>query len=137
MSSTRGLRNCNPGNIRHDCTKWQGEVAAKDKAFKTFGSMAYGYRAMFVVLNTYQKKYGLRTIRQMIERWAPPVENDTDSYIATVSRLSNIGADAAVTSTNRDVMIPIVAAMSRVENGKPAVMADVEAGWELFIKNKA
>ena len=33
-------------------------------------------------------------------------------------------------------MVPIVAAMSRVENGKDAVMADVEAGWELFMQNR-
>ena len=42
----------------------------------------------------------------------------------------------AITATNRDVMVPIVAAMSRVENGKDAVMADVEAGWKLFMQNR-
>ena len=33
-------------------------------------------------------------------------------------------------------MIPIVAAMSRVENGVSADMSEVDAGWELFEKHK-
>ena len=132
---SRGLRNNNPGNIRHDDTTWRGEVASSDKAFKAFESMAWGYRAMYVVLNTYQKKHGLRTVKQMISRWAPPVENDTEAYVDAVARWSNVSADAGITTTNRDVMMPIVAAMSRVENGTFAVMRDVAAGWDLFIKN--
>jgi hypothetical protein len=132
---TRGLINNNPGNIRIDGVKWHGEVIpSRDSAFKQFEGMSWGYRAMFVTLNTYQKKYGLRTIRQMVGRWAPPVENDTDAYVAAVARWSTVDADCRVTATNRDVMVPIVAAMSRVENGRAAVMSDVEAGWELFIK---
>lgn len=130
------MRNNNPGNIRLDNTRWQGETAGKDRSFKTFRSMAHGYRAMFITLNTYQNKHGKRTIRQMIDRWAPPVENNTEAYIASVARWSLVAPDAAVTTTNRDVMVPVVAAMSRVENGTPAVMADVEAGWELFIASR-
>lgn len=95
--------------------------------------MAWGYRAMFKCLNTYSRKYGLDTIRKMISRWAPPSENDTDAYIRTVSELSGVPENGWITATNRDVMIPIVAAMSRVENGVDACMTDVMAGWDLFI----
>lgn len=130
---SRGLINRNPGNIRHDGIRWQGEADGTDKSFKTFGSMPYGYRAMFVTLNTYQKKYGLRTIREMVSRWAPPSENHTELYIVKVSEWSRIGPDTKITTTNRDVMTPIVAAMSRMENGVEAVLSDVEAGWRLFI----
>lgn len=129
---SRGLRNNNPGNIRHNGDVWQGEAAGSDKAFKTFKNMAYGYRAMFVTLQTYQKKYGLKTIRQMVSRWAPEIENDTNNYVNRVSEWSLIGADIQVTATHKDVMVPIVAAMSRMENGVPAVMSEVEAGWSLF-----
>jgi hypothetical protein len=31
-------------------------------------------------------------------------------------------------------MIPIVAAMSEIENGAKAVMSDVEEGWRLFVE---
>ena len=134
---SRGLRNNNPGNIRLDGVHWKGEVEpSQDREFKQFETMAWGYRAMFQCLNTYYRKYGLDTIRKMISRWAPPDDgNHTGNYVKAVSERSGVPADGRITTTNRDVMIPIVAAMSRVENGVEAKMTDVEAGWKLFIEN--
>lgn len=132
----RGLRNCNPGNIRKNNIVYQGEVVpSKDEAFKQFTTMAYGYRAMFVVLHTYQRKYGINTIADMIIRYAPAIENHTTEYIRAVSEASGVPATSHITTTNADVMIPIVSAMSRVENGVPADMREVEAGWKLFIQD--
>ena len=38
----RGLRNCNPGNIRINSDLFQGEIRpSKDKSFKQFETMAY------------------------------------------------------------------------------------------------
>lgn len=137
MAISRGLRNNNPLNLEK--TKggnpWLGEIVpSADSRFAQFKSMAYGYRAAFKLLNNYQRNYGLDTIRKMISRWAPSNENHTDAYVETVSNRSGVPANSRITTTNRDVMVPIVAAMSYVENGVEARMADVEAGWELFIK---
>ena len=78
---SRGLKNCNPGNIRLSPTKYMGEVTpSRDTAFKQFETMAWGYRAIFVLLASYRRG-GFLTIRQMITRYAPPVENKTDVYI--------------------------------------------------------
>lgn len=130
----RGLRNNNPGNIRLSATRYQGEVLpSQDKAFKQFETMAHGYRAMFVLLYTYQHKHGLNTIASMISRWAPNIENDTDGYIQAVADWSGVPATSRITTTNGDIMVPIVAAMSRVENGVFANMPDVVRGWDLFI----
>lgn len=132
----RGLRNNNPGNIRISKTKYLGEVQpSQDSAFKQFTTMAYGYRAMFTLLYTYQKKHGISTIADAIIRYAPSIENHTTAYIDAVSEWSGVPATSHITTTNADVMIPIVAAMSRVENGVPAVMSEVEAGWKLFIED--
>ncbi len=136
--SSRGLRNCNPGNIRRSATKYLGEVAPScDIAFKQFESMAWGYRAMFVLLDSYARKKKLRTIRTMIERYAPSFENHTQVYIDTVSRLSGIGCDEVIDTRSHDHMVPIVAAMSRVENGVDANMSEVEQGWTLYMQHKA
>ena len=70
----------------------------------------------------------------MIGRWAPSEENHTDAYVRTVAERSGVPADSRITTTNRDVMVPIVAAMSFVENGVEAKVLDVQAGWELFVK---
>lgn len=132
----RGLRNNNPGNIRKNNIVYQGEVVpSKDEAFKQFTTMAYGYRAMFTVLYTYQKKYGINTISDAIIRYAPSIENHTTAYIDAISEWSGVPATSHITTTNADVMIPIVAAMSRVENGVPAEPKEVEQGWKLFIED--
>lgn len=96
--------------------------------------MPWGYRAMFVLLHTYRVRNGCRTLRAMISRYAPPSENNTESYIRTVAASAGISPDQNLNTDNRTVMIKVVAGMSRVENGVSAVMLDVEAGWDLFIK---
>ena len=50
---SRGLRNNNPLNIRKNAEQFQGEIKGKDKSFKTFLSLPFGYRAGFVILGTY------------------------------------------------------------------------------------
>ena len=132
---SRGIINCNPGNIRQSKTRYKGERRpSRDSEFKEFESMAYGYRAMFVLLDTYSRRYGLCTIRQMLNRYAPPSENFTEGYIRFVSEKTGIAPDEIVNSRAARDMVPIVAAMSQIENGIPAVMADVHRGWELFME---
>ncbi|MBQ2993709.1 MAG: structural protein P5 [Alistipes sp.] len=134
----RGLRNNNPGNIKRSKVCYIGEVRpSNDPIFKQFESMAYGYRAMFMLLYTYDQKLGLNTIELIISRYAPTSENNTTAYVKHVSQLSGVPATSRISSTNRDIMIHVVAAMSQHENGVPAVMADVEKGWELFIRDIA
>lgn len=132
---SRGLRNCNPGNIRKSRVKYEGEVVpSRDTEFKEFRSMAYGYRAMFVLLDSYRSKYGLCTIRQMLGRYAPPTENFTEGYVRFVSSRTGIAPDEIVNTRAARDMIPIVAAMSQIENGVPAIISDIEEGWSLFSK---
>ena len=91
---SRGLSNCNPGNIRQSKVRYKGEVQpSRDPAFKQFESLAWGYRAVFVLLHTYRVRHGLRTVRGMISRWAPPVENHTEAYIRAVA--ADTGIDPA------------------------------------------
>jgi hypothetical protein len=106
---------------------------SQDCEFKQFESMAYGYRAMFVLLDTYRRRYGLTTIRQMINRYAPPSENFTEGYVRFVADYAGVMPDEVVDTRSEMDMIPIVAAMSKIENGVAANIEDVERGWELFI----
>jgi len=129
----RGLDNCNPGNIRRSAVRYKGEVRpSRDPAFKQFETMAWGYRAIFVLLDTYRVRYGLDTVAGMIARWAPPSENRTDAYVRAVCGRTGLRPDEPVDTRDRRTMVPVAAAISRVENGVDASMADVERGWELF-----
>ena len=131
---SRGLRNNNPGNIRRSRVRYKGEVRpSRDPDFKEFSTMAYGYRAVFVLLDTYRSRYGLTTIRQMLNRYAPPTENFTEGYVRFVADYSGVMPDEVVDTRSEKDMIPVVAAMSKIENGVAANIADVERGWELFV----
>lgn len=129
---SRGYRNCNPGNIRRSGVRYRGETDGQDPAFKSFASMAWGFRAMFTLLHTYRVRYGCRTLRAMIGRYAPPSENDTQAYVCAVSRWSGVPADEELNTLDGAVMRPVAAAMARVENGAAACDDDVAEGWRLF-----
>lgn len=130
---SRGIDNCNPGNIRLTRIRYRGEVRpSRDPEFRQFESLAWGYRAIFVLLDTYRRRYGLDTLRGMIGRWAPPSENRTEHYIAIVSERTGIEADERIDTRDRATMVAIVAAISWVENGVTATMREVFEGWRLY-----
>jgi hypothetical protein len=56
-------------------------------------SHKYGTRALALLLTIYQDRYGLRSIRQRINRWAPPVENVTSAYVSHVAALTGRDPD--------------------------------------------
>ena len=131
---SRGLRNNNPGNIRIGNFRYKGEKAkSSDSEFRQFESVEWGYRAMFVLLHTYATKRGCRTLREIINRNAPPTENFTDGYIRCVANATHLSPDEPVSTTDGAMMTAIVAAMSAVENGTKADIAAVWCGWQLFI----
>lgn len=131
---SRGLSNNNPGNIRRSKVRYRGEVRpSRDPEFRQFETPAWGYRAIFVLLDTYRRRYGLDTLRGMITRWAPPVENRTDAYIRAVADDTGLDPDERLDTRDRRTMVPVAAAISRVENGVKADRAEVERGWELFV----
>jgi hypothetical protein len=113
---TRGERNNNPGNIRKSGQRFLGEICpSNDKAFKEFRSMDYGYRALEVILQTYNRKYGLNTVRTLIGRWAPGNENDTGAYIRRVCADTGYGADVPIDVLSKDVSVKLARAISKVE----------------------
>lgn len=116
--TTRGERNNNPGNIRHSSSTWVGQVAGTDPAFVTFDTAEHGIRALAVLLRNYSSKYGLNTIRGIINRYAPPVENNTSSYVAAVAADMGVSADAALDLSDDAVLRSLVAAIIKHENGR-------------------
>ena len=95
----RGIRNNNPLNIRRTAKdQWKGLRAQQtDASFCQFERLEYGWRAAFYLLTrTYYHKYRLFTIRGIINKWAPPNENLTATYIANVCRLTGIAPDEPI-----------------------------------------
>lgn len=130
----RGLRNNNPGNIRNnDSVNWKGEVDAakkKDFSFEEFEDRASGYRALLLLLRNYNKLHGCRTIADYIRRYAPENENNTSGYITRVCKEMQVPTTYIPDPDDKSTMCAFAAAISQVENGVPAVLSEVEAGWD-------
>ena len=125
----RGIRNNNPGNIRQG-DNWQGLTGTDDLGFCIFDTPEHGIRALAKVLMSYQAKHGLRTLRQMVTRWAPPVENDTDSYVDSVCRACVAAPDNPYTLTPPR-LTQLVTAIIKHENGQqPYAPSVLQAGGD-------
>lgn len=132
----RGLRNNNPGNIRRSqISIWRGQVVpGTDRQFCQFRTMAWGYRALMRLLRNYQRIYGLVSVRQLIGRYAPASENDTDAYVRFVAGRMGVGPDQPVDLDDPDMLKAMASAVSRMENGVEPDPAEVEEGYELHVK---
>jgi hypothetical protein len=77
------------------------------------------------------RKYDLDTIEKIIARWAPVSENNTEDYIKFVSDSTGIPRTQALEASQSEYLIPIVSAISKMENGQQADQAIVKNGYEL------
>ncbi len=127
----RGLRNNNPLNIRRSGNRWQGMSETQtDPDFVQFSNVQWGYRAAFITLRTYLTRRGCRTVSDVVKRWAPRFDgNDTQSYLRCVSAITGFRPNQVLLFDNANLMVPLVSAMSRMETGRPALLADVMSGW--------
>ena len=146
---TRGIRNNNPLNIRRTATRWQGAHEEQtDKSFVQFKTLAYGYRAAWKILQSYYERFCMQskpfTVRNIITRWAPPSENDTEAYIRSVLIQGSLGGQekflppSNVMSYHR--LSCLIAAMTVMENGIRPHQVDKEAicqGYKLAFPEHA
>lgn len=133
---TRGLRNNNPGNIRKTSDKWQGlkPNQSGDDAFFQFVSAEYGIRALAKILLNYNSNYGLRTVNDIIYRWAPPVENDTGSYVRSVANGVGVAPDNILDFSDFGTLTKLVRAIIKHENGiDPYSDATVNKGVSMAV----
>jgi hypothetical protein len=114
-SAPRGIRNNNPGNIRFGKFAQQSGATGKDdKGFAVFQSMEDGIKAAVKLLEGYVAK-GYDTVRAIINRWAPPGENNTSAYVDAVAKKLGISADAHL---NGDQLGGVAQAIFQHENGR-------------------
>lgn len=120
-TAPRGIRNNNPGNIDFNpLNKWKGlnpKSQELDRRFCVFISPEYGIRALMILLRNYEKKHGLNTVRQIINRWAPTHENNTSAYMNHVADMMNADIDACLNLKDRDTLIKLAKAIVTHENG--------------------
>ena len=110
----RGLRLRNPGNIRPGAG-FYGEMG-DDGGYAEFESDEAGIRAIQRLLGTYGSKYGINTLRGLVNRYAPPSENPTSNYLDFLSEKTGIGPDEEIDLAGRGS--DIIPAIIGFEQGK-------------------
>jgi hypothetical protein len=135
MPIPRGFRLNNPLNVERTATVWKGMSSSQpDSRFVAFNTPEHGIRAAAIILQTYQEKHGINTMRGVIERWAPHTENDVAAYIQAVNILAEIEPDELLDLSSYGTVWPLMRAMAWKElgkppEGKPAAWYD-DATWE-------
>jgi len=130
----RGIRNNNPYNIKQSTQQWKGKILfSEDSVFEQFETMEYGIRAGLIILRTYIERYKLHTIEEIIKRFAPSNENDTEAYIRAVCRDTGFDRDTILFFDLED-MLPLAMAIIKHEQGGLFGITNkmIEKSWELL-----
>lgn len=122
MKQSRGIRNNNPGNIDYNKNNnWRGQAGIEEGVtnprFARFDTPENGIRALAKLLLNYQRLHKLNTVRGIINRWAPPVENVTSAYVAACARALGVAADEVINLSDRRLLKLLTVAIIRHENG--------------------
>lgn len=140
----RGIRNHNPGNIRFNKkNRWQGadtppcdfveqpathpttgeSYTKKVPGMCRFVTPPYGIRALAKNLITFQDKRlaedgsAIDTVQEIVERWAPRLENDTEAYAQSVRKQMGFVVGQHVDCHDWETMNKLVRAIITHENG--------------------
>jgi hypothetical protein len=112
----------NPFNLRDYNQNWMGQTGATD-GFVDFSSVDYGIRAADRLLSNYD----VSTIEDLISKYAPSTENDTEAYIDFVSSYTGIGRDTPIDVGDPDVRRSIESAIAKMETGLDISPSDITA----------
>jgi len=142
MSTPRGVRNNNPGNIDFNPRNaWQGqlglEVGVDKPRFARFDHPENGIRALGKLLINYRGKDGLPgvggkgidTVLETINRWAPSTENDTQAYAAAVAKRIGVRTADPINIKDSATLRGMVVSIIIHENGSnPYAPAIIDEG---------
>lgn len=123
MTSPRGIRNHNPGNIIRTTIQWDGasDDPRLDDKFVCFDAPVMGLRCLAKILLTYTTKHKLKTVRAIIDRFAPSSENDTDSYVRHVCKILSVKPLQKLQINDSNIqLVHLMQAIVNHENGPPA-----------------
>jgi hypothetical protein len=135
----RGIRNNNPGNIEDGpFARSQPGYKGSDGRFAIYETPEAGTAAKTALLGSYGRK-GINTVEGVVNRWAPPSENDSGSYAQFVSQKLGVDPRAPLDMNDPRVLSELSSAIAQRENGvaAPSSMPGVEMSEsEVFGKPK-
>lgn len=140
VKTARGIRNCNPLNIRHSSVKWAGMSPDQtDTDFVQFVDILHGIRAAFVNLRTHLKQDAQvlkrTTVRKEIARWAPASENNVDAYVAFVcDPFFGLKDSEVLVFSNKNQVCRLLYRMAWYECGRDIPFNLFEQAYEMALR---
>lgn len=128
-----GLRNNNPGNLRDSGDAWQGMIGT-NQGFVVFKDCSWGLRALSIDLRS-KISDGYNTLEELIYRYAPPSENDTEAYLDYMIGATLFSRSQAL-SANAATLKKLIRGIMDVELGRDYSLmlsdADINEGIEMM-----
>ncbi|KIC79690.1 MULTISPECIES: structural protein P5 [Pseudomonas] len=138
MTTPRGIRNNNPGNIDFNPRNaWQGQLGLEEGVakprFARFDQAENGIRALGKLLLNYRGKDGMPgvgrpgidTPLEFISRWAPSSENNTLAYAQAIAKRLGVGVRDSIDISKPQVLREAVVGIIVHENGGNPYKAEV------------
>ena len=125
LASVRGIRNNNPGNLGFAGQRGASRENGSGR-FASFNTPEEGIAAMSKQLDLHftgksakSKELGrpLQSVTDIISAWAPPNENDTKAYIASVSKQLGVSPTARLNINDSATKTALMKAIVKKENG--------------------
>ena len=96
VAGSLAQRRNNPGNIEEgEFARTHGALHTDGNRFAHWATPEAGFQAMRELL---QIGYNGLTVAEALNKWAPPVENQTESYIANVCKFTGLTPDSVLTN---------------------------------------
>lgn len=92
------------------------------------------YKALFVRLHKYQLK-GADNLIMLLIKLIRGKADYMSKYIDVVAERTGVCPTGHITTTNKDVMIPIVKEVIHIEEGLYPLDKDINKAWEAFIED--
>ena len=107
-------KNLNPGNIRP--AGFFGETGS-NKGYATYASPEFGLRSIAMLSDKYAKDYGIGTVNDFIERYAPKSDKNLNNkaYAKMVADSLGVDPDEQVDFTDDNVKKAIIPAITKFE----------------------
>lgn len=124
-SAPRGIRNNNPGNLNYvgqNGATLENHVTPR---FARFNSAFEGFAALGKQIKAYyngtSKAAGyqkLQSVEDIISRFAPASENNTQGYINKLSKMLGVGRGDSLNIHDPQVLATLMNGITQIENGK-------------------
>jgi len=133
-AKNRSFRNNNFGNLNYigqEGASLEAKNSKGEARFARFNTPEEGMRALANQVTLYStgrsKAAGyqkLETVSQIISKWAPTNENDTNAYIQAVSQKLGVKPNDKIDTSDQNVMTALIRAIATHEGGNPQVNDD-------------